>query len=239
MKKISVLLATRDRPELLEKSIDSLLLNVSDSENVEILLGIDNDDEKTLEFVQTDAFQNKMQDEYNVDVQAVLFDRMGYKNLHQYMNMLWGQANGEWLMLWNDDAVMETKDWDLEIGKFDDDFALLKFNQTNHTHPYALFPVIPTDWCRLIGTFSLNSQNDAWLNLIAKPLGIVRNIPVDVLHDRFDLTGNNNDEIFNSREYAEGNPEDPQDLMPMRLPKRGNVLVKPTRVTSLVIVGTS
>ena len=112
MKKISVLLATRDRPELLEKSIDSLLLNVSDSENVDILLGIDNDDEKTLEFVQTDAFQNKMQDEYIVDVQAVLFDRMGYKNLHQYMNMLWGQANGEWLMLWNDDAVMETKDWD-------------------------------------------------------------------------------------------------------------------------------
>jgi len=213
MKKISVLLATRDRPEMLEASIDSLMINVSDSENVEILLGIDDDDKKTLEFVQTDEFQNKMQDEYNVDVQAVLFERMGYKNLHQYMNQLWGQANGEWLMLWNDDAIMETKDWDLEIGKFDDEFALLKFNQTNHMHPYALFPVIPTDWCRLIGHFSLNSQNDAWLNLIAKPLGIIRNIPVDVMHDRFDLTGNNNDEIFNSREYAEGNPEDPDDLM--------------------------
>ena len=22
--------------------------------------------------------------------------------------------------LWNDDAIMETKDWDLEIGKYDD-----------------------------------------------------------------------------------------------------------------------
>ena len=30
MKKISILLATRERPELLEKSIDSLMTNVSD-----------------------------------------------------------------------------------------------------------------------------------------------------------------------------------------------------------------
>ena len=54
MKKISILLATRERPELLEKSIDSLMTNVSDSENVEIMLGIDNDDTATLDFVQTE-----------------------------------------------------------------------------------------------------------------------------------------------------------------------------------------
>jgi hypothetical protein len=213
MKKISVLLATRSRTKMLGDSIDSLMTNVSDSENVEIMLGIDNDDQETLDFVQSEDFQNKMQDEYNVDVQAVLFDRLGYKNLHQYMNQLWGQANGEWLLLWNDDAIMQTKDWDLEIGKYDDQFALLKMNQTNHTHPYALFPIIPTDWCRLIGSYSGNPQNDAWLNLIAKPLGIIKDIPVDVLHDRFDLTGNNDDDIFRSREYAEGNPQDPGDLM--------------------------
>ena len=27
------------------------------------------------------------------------------------------------------------------------------------------------------------------------------------------ITGNNDDEIFRSREYAEGNPSDPKDLM--------------------------
>ena len=43
MKKISVLLATRQRTELLDKSIDSLLSNVSNTDNVEIMLGIDND----------------------------------------------------------------------------------------------------------------------------------------------------------------------------------------------------
>ena len=89
MKKISVLLATRGRTTMLSDSIDSLMTNVSDSENVEIMLGIDNDDQDTLDFVQSEDFQNKMQDEYNVDIQAVLFDRLGYKNLHQYMNQLW------------------------------------------------------------------------------------------------------------------------------------------------------
>ena len=102
MKKISVLLATRQRKEMLDKSIDSLLSNVSNTDNVEIMLGIDNDDQDTLDFVQSEDFQNKMQDDYNVDVQAVLFDRLGYKNLHQYMNQMWTQASGEWLMLWNE-----------------------------------------------------------------------------------------------------------------------------------------
>ena len=124
MKKISVLLATRGRTTMLSDSIDSLMTNVSDSENVEIMLGIDNDDQDTLDFVQSEDFQNKMQDEYNVDIQAVLFDRLGYKNLHQYMNQLWGQASGEWLLLWNDDAIMQTKDWDLEIGKYDDQIGV-------------------------------------------------------------------------------------------------------------------
>ena len=83
--KISVLLATRQRKEMLDKSIDSLMTNISNTDNVEIMLGIDNDDQETLD-IQNEDFQNKMQDDFNVDVQAVLFDRLGYKNLHEYMN---------------------------------------------------------------------------------------------------------------------------------------------------------
>jgi hypothetical protein len=235
MSKITVLLATRQRVELLEKSIDSLLSNATDTSNVEIILGVDNDDQETIEFLKSEEFQTKMQDTYNCDAQAVLFNRLGYEKLHEYMNTLWGKSTGEWLMLWNDDAIMETQGWDEEIQKFDNEFALLKFNQTNHTHPYALFPVIPTDWCRLIGTFSLSPQNDAWLNLIAKPLGIIKEIPVNVFHDRFDLTGNNDDEIFRSRVYKEGNPEDPMDLMhPNMIKTRDAIMHKIAWYTSRI-----
>ena len=52
-----------------------------------------------------------MQDDFNVDVQAVLFDRLGYKNLHQYMNQMWTQASGEWLRYGTTMLL-----WKLKIG---------------------------------------------------------------------------------------------------------------------------
>ena len=43
-------------------------------------------------------------------------------------------------------------------------------------------------------------------------LDIYQRIDVDVLHDRFDLTGNNNDDIFANRPMLEGKPSDPNDF---------------------------
>jgi hypothetical protein len=40
----------------------------------------------------------------------------GYDSLHEYYNELASKATGDWLMLWNDDAVMETEGWDEKIG---------------------------------------------------------------------------------------------------------------------------
>ena len=37
-------------------------------------------------------------------------------------------------------------------------------------------------------------------------------IQVEIEHDRFDLTGNNNDENFQNRPMLEGNPNDPRDF---------------------------
>ena len=31
-----------------------------------------------------------------------------------------------WIMIFNDDAIMQTKNWDLEINKFDGQFKLIK-----------------------------------------------------------------------------------------------------------------
>ena len=71
---------------------------------------------------------------------------------------------------------------------------------------------MPIDWYLLIGYFSLNAQNDAWVSTIAKALDVLKPIDIDVLHDRFDLTGNNDDDTFRNRVYKEGNPNDPEDF---------------------------
>jgi hypothetical protein len=45
----------------------------------------------------------------------------------------------------------------------------------------------------------------------------MRDVDIDIIHDRADITGNNNDETFQLRKYNEGNPEDPNDLHSERM----------------------
>ena len=52
MSKISILLPTRGRPELMKKSIEGLLSKASNPGRLELLLGIDNDDEGLQEFIK-------------------------------------------------------------------------------------------------------------------------------------------------------------------------------------------
>ena len=59
---------------------------------------------------------------------------------------------------------------------------------------------------------SQNAQNDAWLSHIAYMLDIFERIDVEFIHDRADITGNNDDETFQNRKYMEGNPDDPRDF---------------------------
>ena len=40
----------------------------------------------------------------------------------------------------------------------------------------------------------------------------MHDIDVDITHDRFDLTGNNNDETYQNRPMLEGNTQDPRDF---------------------------
>jgi len=114
-------------------------------------------------------------------------------------------------MIFNDDAIMQTKNWDLEVNKFDGQFKLLKV-QEQTGHPYSIFPIVPYDWFRCLDHLSLHGQNDAWLSEIAYMLNIMQEVPIQVLHDRADITGNNDDEIFKARIYKEGSPEKEGDL---------------------------
>jgi len=87
---------------------------------------------------------------------------------------------------------------------------------THNEHPYSIFPIVPREWLDLFGYMSPHSLSDAWLSQQAYLLDILQRIDVDVLHDRFDLTGNNKDETFENRPMLEGNPKDPRDFHNMR-----------------------
>jgi hypothetical protein len=96
----------------------------------------------------------------------------------------------------------------------DGEFKLLAFH-THNDHPYSIFPIVPRKWLDLLGYLSPHQISDAWLSQQAYMLNIWERIPVDVLHDRHDLTGNNGDETFQNRPMLEGNPSSPVDFHSM------------------------
>ena len=209
-KKITVLLPTRGRPEVLEKSVQSLIDRASSPKDIEIMFGVDEDDNETTDYVKAKIapyLQNA-----GVEARANIFKPIGYENLHNYVNTLAGNGTGEWLFFWNDDGLMVTEGWDEVIDSYTGQFKLLAPKDNHNGHPYAIFPVVPRDWYILIGHLSQNAQNDAWLSHIAYMLDIFERIDVEFVHDRADITGNNDDETFKNRKYMEGNPQDPKDF---------------------------
>ncbi len=207
---ISVLLPTRGRRDVLKSSLESLITKAKNPEKVELLLGIDEDDEGAREYIEKEIAP--MLREHRVECRANVFKPLGYENLHVYVNTLAGSATGDWLFFWNDDGVMVTDGWDEVIRGYTGQFKLLAPRDNHDGHPYAIFPIVPRDWFMLVDHLSQNAQNDAWLSHIAYMLDIFERIDVEFIHDRADITGNNDDPTFQNRKYMEGNPSDPRDF---------------------------
>src|SRR3954471_7475372 len=105
--RISVLLPSRGRPVSLVRSIGSLVTNSSDLHRVQMLVGWDDDDPDTAAAARESTA---------LDIITVRFpERFGYYQLHRYVNALAERANGDWLLLWNDDATLATLGWDSVI----------------------------------------------------------------------------------------------------------------------------
>jgi hypothetical protein len=207
---ISVLLPTRGRTTALLKSIQSLIETASNPQRVEILLGIDEDDTDLPPYLKEHVAPYLK--EHAVECKANIFKPLGYENLHTYVNTLAQSATGDWIFFWNDDGVMLTEGWDDVIESYNGQFKLLAPKDSHNGHPYAIFPILPKDWFQLMDHLSLNAQNDAWLSHIAYMLDIFERIDIEFLHDRADITGNNDDDTFRNRKYMEGNPSDPRDF---------------------------
>lgn len=206
---IAILLPTRGRADMLERSVKSVVELAENPSRVQLMFGFDNDDPVGIKY-----FVEELQpwlDQHSVNYTAIKFAPLGYIRLNEYVNELARKSDARWLVFWNDDAVMETQDWDTEIMKYDGEFKLLAFH-THNDHPYSIFPIVPRKWLDLLGYLSPHQISDAWLSQQAYMLDVWQRISVDVLHDRHDLTGNNNDTTFQNRPMLEGNPSDPRDF---------------------------
>jgi hypothetical protein len=206
---ISVLLPTRGRTVALESSVFSLLNLATSPEKIQLVFGFDNDDSVGLNYF-LEKIQPKLE-ELNANYTALSFDSMGYEGLNTYYNALATKASADWLFVWNDDCIMNTKGWDDEIRRYNGEFRVLKVH-THNEHPYSIFPIVPSAWVDITGQLSRHQMIDAEISQIGYMLDVIQIVDIDVTHDRTDLTGNQSNEPTKPRTRFEGNPESPLDF---------------------------
>lgn len=195
---ISVLCPSRNRPGLLERSLRSLRETASDPSRLEMWAGIDPDD--PVDWLSLDAHC------------YFAPERFGYMQLHRYYNEMARLATGQWLLLWNDDAVMRTPGWDEIIaGQSPDQLLWL---EANHHCTGNLFPCWPKAWSDAMGHVSLSANVDRWLSEIARAVGRERRVPVLVYHERADITGLNMDSTYLEGRALMGDHDHPEFFAP-------------------------
>jgi hypothetical protein len=188
---ISVLLPSRGRLGALMASVTSLLALAGDQAAVEVLVAGDPDD---VESIPAGWLRHPVPQ----PVMAWIAPRRyGYGGMHHYVNFLASQASGDWLMLWNDDARMLTAGWDGAVHSRQ--LSQVLWPAANHAEGGNLFPVWPKAWTDATGYVSRSPNCDVWVSEVGRRLGREGRIPVQVLHDRADITGGHDDAT-----YAEG-----------------------------------
>ena len=101
-KKLSIMLPTRGRVQKLDRAITSLRKNAQDPLCVEIIFRCDLDDEKTQKYLR------------EKDEKFLVGPReKGYASLPKFMNQCAEASSGDVIVMFNDDAIVETVDWDV------------------------------------------------------------------------------------------------------------------------------
>ena len=194
---ISVILPTRKRVEALTRSLNSLKNTAKDADSYEVVIAFDDDDLDSKKDIES-AFPN---------IHTIVFPHVGYKYLHEYYNRLAAESRGDWLFVWNDDAIMETQGWDSLIEESDKNSCIGPTNIDKNGRIYQieiLFPIVPRKYFATLGHLSLNRHTDSWIYYIYHTLDRILRPDIRVRHDRPDLGGGNDDETYKSREYDVG-----------------------------------
>lgn len=195
---ISVLLPTRKRVVMLEKSLASLLDRARCPDQIEILIAYDDDDAQSQTYFATEAWQ-RFVGRWPVTHRSFEVPRWGYRQLHRYINMLAEASHGEWIFFWSDDPIMETSNWDDHVRANRDFMGLLHIAASNAPMNCSILPLFHRAWLDLFGCVSPINHADSWISDICWNAGARRVIPVTVFHDRFEDSGNNRDETYEDK----------------------------------------
>ena len=185
---ISVVFASRGRFAGLVDTVDSLRDHAIDNTSIEVIVAMDPDDSAMY------AVKNSR---YSDGITASLWvapERYGYTQLHVYLNELVKQASGRWLMWFNDDMQMLTPGWDDVIRNHNRQAVL--WPHANHVHHANIAPIWPKAWADKLGYASPTTHMDTYLQRLGEAVGRHDPVPIQITHNRPDVTGAASDQTF-------------------------------------------
>ena len=192
MVNISILLPTRGRPSLVYRLFESLSQTTSNTENLEVILYLDEDDIPSHEI------------SYAL-LKIIKLIRPVGKSMGKMIRECYKASHGRYIIIMNDDAVFRTKGWDLSVmdafSRFPDDVAFVYGNDLDRGRRMPTFPILSRKVCEMMGEVC----PDEYLNLhIESHLFDIFNQLKSLGHDRMVYLKN---VIFEHMHYVLGKSE--------------------------------
>ena len=190
-KKFTIMFPTRERPDLLKDLLDSILKTTSNTEDIEVLIAYDNDDEVTKKFIAAYKCWSKWVNWVEC-ARSLNFSR-------DYYNRMAKMATGEYFIICNDDAIFETQNWDVlaeqEIlrrsGGRDSVFmgwiedGLGQYRAQGFSD-YCCFPMIGRDGYEALGVVFPERiptwGADIWIASVFGIIGRIYKLPITIRH---------------------------------------------------------
>lgn len=179
---ISIIAPTRKRPQNVTRLVDSIVNTVSNIQNVELLVYIDDDDEDSIPALQAAAER--------VNVNAVQGNKLIGSQMYNEMGKL---AQGDIIMFAADDIVFGTPNWDAivqqEFDKYEDKILLVYGNDGFQNGRIATHGFVHRHWIELVGYVLppklASAYTDEWVTDLAIRAGrkcYLPNLIVEHMH---------------------------------------------------------
>lgn len=165
----------------------SLEKTCSDPTCYEVLVRADDDDHLTI-----DSLTHVLYDQVRLTVAP---RGRGYLDLHLMCNQLASQARGEFLVLWNDDALMLTQNWDRVLQSHLGDPPRV-YHPSSPGTDRNVFPIVRSSVYEAMGRFSESALNDFYVWTVARRCGINTPIAISIKHDHPAIGGTNYDQTY-------------------------------------------
>ncbi len=165
MTKFSLLCPSRNRLDMLENLIQSIINTTNNPKDIELLIAVDNDDLDTQKYIKDRT--------YPFNVKVFTRDRSDFFN-RDYYNWLAHFSKGKYLWAIGNDVVFKIKDWDNIISDKIEEYLKDKSDRIvcvgvkddtpkpdSKKPQFSCFPIITRDAYDVLGTF-LHSELNTW-----------------------------------------------------------------------------